>query len=311
MAGILGYLIQQHDRQKEEEKLRARKFKSLVEYADASELVSKDAAMTMDLDTLEGRVRGYAAQMDREKDIAFLDQYKAQTEQRQRSGRDAAVFQRIMQDYGRTPARTAVDPEGLEYTLPETASTHRVAPMEFAQRWGSEGGSMEGLLHYGQFLDKVTGTGDDFNFDPQRDVQAIPQIPGLYYGRTSRGGGQILSTTDRLGDIAREKEDARRTDVTQPIPEAPDSHPGKGMHWAWKGWKIGYVMEKDTPDNGVGALTETLRTARGGTNAPTASPDARTGQKTTPEQQAILDDFAAGKLSRDAARKKLNALGLK
>lgn len=59
-GGFIGFLMERGKQQEQEEKDRARKFKALVEYGDASGLVPKDKATTMDLDSLEGLLQGYA-----------------------------------------------------------------------------------------------------------------------------------------------------------------------------------------------------------------------------------------------------------
>lgn len=59
-GGFIGFLMERGKQQEQEEKDRARKFKALVEYGDASGLVPKDKATTMDLDSLEGLLKGYA-----------------------------------------------------------------------------------------------------------------------------------------------------------------------------------------------------------------------------------------------------------
>lgn len=57
----LDYYAERREKQKEEDKQRARKFKSLVDYMDASGIMSKDVAVTKDLDSLEGYAQGVAA----------------------------------------------------------------------------------------------------------------------------------------------------------------------------------------------------------------------------------------------------------
>lgn len=58
-----------NDARDEKEKNDARKFKAMVEYADASGLIPKNRAITMDVDSLEGALQGMAAKsgLDRAK----------------------------------------------------------------------------------------------------------------------------------------------------------------------------------------------------------------------------------------------------
>jgi len=65
------------EKRKEEEKLKAKKFKALVAYADASGLLSKDQAEVMDVDSLDGFVKGKMAksEMERENAKAQLEQF--------------------------------------------------------------------------------------------------------------------------------------------------------------------------------------------------------------------------------------------
>jgi hypothetical protein len=60
----------------EEEKNRARQFKSLVEYADASGLMNKDQAVTMSLDELQGRIKGAVVKNELD-NFAFAVQQRA------------------------------------------------------------------------------------------------------------------------------------------------------------------------------------------------------------------------------------------
>jgi hypothetical protein len=66
------------ERKQEEEKLRARRFKSLVEYADAAGIMSKDQAIAMDVDSLEGEVQGWAAKQNYDRTLAQVKAYQAQ-----------------------------------------------------------------------------------------------------------------------------------------------------------------------------------------------------------------------------------------
>lgn len=61
LGRALDYYAERREKQKEEDKQRARKFKSLVDYMDASGIMNKDVAMTKDLDSLEGYAQGVAA----------------------------------------------------------------------------------------------------------------------------------------------------------------------------------------------------------------------------------------------------------
>jgi hypothetical protein len=65
---ILSGMMARGERAKEEEKQRAREFKSLQEYADVGLGVPKDQTLTLDLDTLRGLVQGKTLQQAREKE---------------------------------------------------------------------------------------------------------------------------------------------------------------------------------------------------------------------------------------------------
>lgn len=61
LGAFLTGVYEQKQQREQEDKQRARKFKSLVDYADTAGIMPKDRAMTMDVDSLEGAVQGYAA----------------------------------------------------------------------------------------------------------------------------------------------------------------------------------------------------------------------------------------------------------
>lgn len=77
MASNLQQLLLQHSLEQQDlDRQRARKFKSLVEYADSSKLLSKDKAMTMDVDSLEGLVQGAMAKQEMDKNAATLQAFQ-------------------------------------------------------------------------------------------------------------------------------------------------------------------------------------------------------------------------------------------
>lgn len=67
------------ERQKEEEKKNAKEFKSLVDFAEASGLLSKDQAMVMDRDSLKGFVQGkmWAKENEQRQSRVALEKFAA------------------------------------------------------------------------------------------------------------------------------------------------------------------------------------------------------------------------------------------
>jgi hypothetical protein len=65
------------EKRKEEEKRAAREFKSLVDFADSSGLLSKDQAMVMDRDALKGFVQGkmWAKEQEQQEQMSALRQF--------------------------------------------------------------------------------------------------------------------------------------------------------------------------------------------------------------------------------------------
>lgn len=77
------------EKRKEEEKLRAREFKALAEFADASGMLSKDQATVMDRDSLKGFVQGkmYQNELQQKQSLHAFQQYA----QLQRMQADSAM----------------------------------------------------------------------------------------------------------------------------------------------------------------------------------------------------------------------------
>lgn len=99
--GIAG-LADRMQEQKDEDKRRARLFKSLSETADALGIVPKDKSITMDLDTLQGVVQGHMikqgmadADQQRQLRAAQMQDYQAQAAQRQQGVVDAQTLQQF------------------------------------------------------------------------------------------------------------------------------------------------------------------------------------------------------------------------
>lgn len=82
IGGLLEHFSQQKEAEKEQDKQRARKFKSLVEYADTAGIVPKDRAITMDVDSLEGAVQGHAAKQVFDKSAAELQKFAQEQQDR-------------------------------------------------------------------------------------------------------------------------------------------------------------------------------------------------------------------------------------
>lgn len=82
LGNFLSYMVERHEQQKDEDKQRARKFKSLVDYADTAGIMSKDKAMTMDVDSLEGAVQGFAAKKKFDEVAANLKKFQQENDDR-------------------------------------------------------------------------------------------------------------------------------------------------------------------------------------------------------------------------------------
>lgn len=50
---------------------------------------------------------------------------------------------------------------------------------------------------------------EPFSFDPSRDVVPLPQVPGNYFVKTSKGGGQLTQDVKAIEEAARAKETAK------------------------------------------------------------------------------------------------------
>jgi len=92
LGRTLDYLSQRREAEQDEDKQRARKFKALVDYADTTGIMSKDKAMTMSVDSLEGAVQGYAAKQKFDADALRL-------KQAQQADADRAALINFARDY--------------------------------------------------------------------------------------------------------------------------------------------------------------------------------------------------------------------
>jgi len=70
-----------------------------------------------------------------------------------------------------------------------------------------------------------------------------------------------------------------------------------------------WVSIRSDPNAAMSAITEQIAAVRRGTNAPSAKGAAAPAADNSAETQSILKDFNDGKLSREAAKVKLQALG--
>lgn len=107
IGGGIQNVLEKIDAKKEEDKKRARLFKSLQEQADIMGIVPKDQSTVMDLDTLQGAVQGHMmkqgmadAQQKREMLAAQLENYAAQAREHQQRAVDAQMLQQFAGELG-------------------------------------------------------------------------------------------------------------------------------------------------------------------------------------------------------------------
>jgi hypothetical protein len=75
------------------------------------------------------------------------------------------------------------------------------------------------------FMRMVRESGQQFAFDPTRDVVSLPQLPGQFFVRTSTGGGQIGQTPESIGAATKAREEQRTTSQKELIKERQEVKP--------------------------------------------------------------------------------------
>lgn len=113
LAGGLDRWSEMLDRQTEEDKNRAREFKSLQEYADVTGIAPKERTTVMDLETLRGMVQARVYQDQRAKERASLDyqnamalNLQAQTDAAQAANRSSQAMSDFARAYANAGAPT-------------------------------------------------------------------------------------------------------------------------------------------------------------------------------------------------------------
>jgi hypothetical protein len=103
------------DRKHEEEKLRARRFKALADYADAAGILNKDQATTMDLESLEGKVQGWAAKQAYDRTVAQVKAYQAQLDAAQQATKASMEIGPAVRSYVENTAPTMTFSDWQQY----------------------------------------------------------------------------------------------------------------------------------------------------------------------------------------------------
>lgn len=222
LAGGFERLAEQRDREREEQKTRAREFKALQEFADATGIAPKDQTTTMDLESLRGFVRGAEGKraIEEQRRRAKLEADRFAEELRSNRVRedlawlnrmDAAgqrVFDnvRAMDTDRRAEAESALRMRVGEFNLGQAqqaatrAEQERIATMEAARTLLGEtslAGSPWSKLTLDSALPDVKALGEMRDLmQPQAipgSLQDVPGAPGYKFGVQSRtGAGSFL-----------------------------------------------------------------------------------------------------------------------
>lgn len=240
---------------------------------------------------------------------AKMEDERAQANQRLTADRDAGVFQKVLQSYGQAaPASApALDAETDQPGTYAGASPAKPDYKDFLMKFYQGGGSPRGGEWASQAFKNLTGaSGEDAAAPEQTMVGDVPYV-------WKRGSKEFQPRADYgLGvrqqnalDLITAKEAAR---PTVEAGAAPITSPDGKFYWSGNRWVA--VREEDPVKAQIAGMLN-----RGNTNAPARAgsapaPAPAASAARTPAQQAVLDDFKAGKLSRDAARVRLQQLGL-
>lgn len=232
--GLSGWLEKREERSKQLDAgaKAAEQYRKSLPEEEAAKLGSDDE-WKHGLTTQEkiSRMQGHGAatkeNQERDKTLAMISNYNALTkqheasaDQRTRADRDAEVMSGVMQRGSTAPGVTTGSPMlaqplfnyGAAMDYHTTPGQPKFDTRALVLDYLKAGGTMEGLNRSAPTLKALGGYGEDdknFRFDPASMVQPIPQIPGMFYGQSSKGGGQFLSTPEHIGEIAKAKAEAK------------------------------------------------------------------------------------------------------
>jgi len=289
-GGFIGYLLDRGKEQEQEEKDRARKFKALVEYGDAAGLITKDKAMTMDLDSLEGALKGYAYKSVRDEQEQRAAEISSARKQREDA--DAQVspavgyyadaiapgrpsMTQLAEYYGKQFSSEADD---SPYPVGAPRLSREAATAEMFQRFPLAASSPQfdnamKLLQYGKEKDDA----GKWNLQPDKPrdfgggIKGYPQSPNSW---------QFFQTPERIGETekARTENRPQRGSITDKDRfEALQAHK---RVLATARTKTTVPREQAAYDLAIGKIDEDLAQLDGGAPAaeakvPEAPPDAK------------------------------------
>ncbi len=244
LAGGFERLAEQREREREEQKTRAREFKALQEFADATGIAPKDQTTTMDLESLRGFVRGAEGKraIEEQQRRAKLESDRLAEELRSNRVREDLAWLNRMDTAGqrvfdnvramdadrRAEAEAALRMRAGEFNLGQAqraatqADEQRIATLEAARALLGESslaGSPLSRLTLGGALPDVKALGEMRDLmQPQAvpgSLQDVPGAPGYKFGIQSRSGaGSFLpvgQATTRSVDPLKLEQEIRAT----------------------------------------------------------------------------------------------------
>ncbi len=191
LASGMSTLADEFKRQADEDKRRARTFKSLVEFADAALGIPKEKSMVLDLDSLQGLVEGTVAKNRlaeaQQRMQLTQEQIGALRDERQNSARAPQFAGELARLLPQAPGE--VDPN---FSGDPETQVGRLTPAIFAQAAQSSGYRPD-VRMFQQMLEQSRPEADaPVVFD---DIGTrIPELKGVY---TNRKTGASIDTRDK------------------------------------------------------------------------------------------------------------------
>jgi hypothetical protein len=268
---------------------------------------TEDTYKTLSAPDRIGFRNGYLKAQGAKELMARMRAYDSQAIARDQAATDEQTIGEFMKNYMTAPQPSSGDFGG------EAPDAMPYQGIEGRMRWAAEQTpnfsgrhlprAIEALAKYSQAAGKGEGAGEK----PELTYLGEQKIPVVTMGRTMQIDPSYGITLRNQGaaDLLTQKTEAKA--VTPAL--IPATHPGTGE--AMPGFFFDQTGKlHDLRDQMTKQIGDRLHPK---TNAPaggTSSTSPKAKSAVTPAQQAVLDDFKAGKLSRAAAKVKLQQLGL-
>jgi hypothetical protein len=188
--------------------------------------IHPDAWDNLGAEDKSGAVMGYMRDQTLKKTMGEVGLNDAQTQDllqridaRKQQVTAGKTFQDAVAKYTQPNARLDLPPIGeLNATLAGGGSPVSVQPgadldPQTALKLGIQSGmDPERMAPLIEALARIRAQGNEgqFSFDPSKDVVPLPGLPGRYFGRTSKGGGQFIEDPTAIAADAEAKQSGKK-----------------------------------------------------------------------------------------------------